>query len=147
MLLLPTVAVTRLPYREFDIFTARVSRKLHDGSAITLSGIGDFQLNNEGSIQFVPSGSENYNTASFGLTTFISPEISRQARTVESEMEQVDSTPILFTPEKRTSAPIMKYAAVGLIAIALSSLGGMKLYEGSVKKHNFCRKGKSRCIG
>jgi nucleoid DNA-binding protein len=127
-------------------FTARTSRKLHEGSAVTLSGIGDFQLNSEGSVQFVPSVAENYNTASFGLTSFISPEISRQVQTGDSEVEPVDDTPILFTPEKRTAVPIMKYAAVGLIAIALSSLGGMKLYEGNVKKHNFAEKEKADAL-
>ncbi len=127
-------------------FTARLSRKLHEGSAITLNGIGDFHMNNEGSVQFVPSVGENYNTASFGLTSFISPEISRQVHPVDSEVEPVENAPVLFTPEKRTSVPIMKYAAVGLIAIALSSLGGMKLYEGNVKKHNFAEKEKADAL-
>jgi nucleoid DNA-binding protein len=127
-------------------FTSILSRKLHDGSAITLHGIGDFHLNKEGSVQFAPSSSENYNTASFGLTSFISPEISRQTLHTESEVESVEQTPILFTPERRTSAPFIKYAAVGIIAIALSGLGGMKLYEGNVKKHNFAEKEKADAL-
>jgi nucleoid DNA-binding protein len=127
-------------------FTAGLSRRLHEGSAITLNGIGDFQLNNEGSVQFSPSATENYYTASFGLTSFVSPEISRQPQTSEHAVETADSSPILFTPEKRGTNPFMKYAAVGLIAIALGSLGGMKLYEGNVQKHNFAEKEKADAL-
>ncbi|MBT8262817.1 MAG: SPOR domain-containing protein [Bacteroidia bacterium] len=127
-------------------FSSRLSRKLHEGQAISLNGIGDFQMNKEGSVQFVPSASENYDTASFGLASFISPEISRQVQTTQSEVEPVDKTPILFTPGKRTSVPYMKYAAIGLIAIALSSLGGMKLYEDKVQKHNFSEREKADAL-
>lgn len=123
-------------------FTSGLSRKLHDGGVVHMGGIGDFQLNKEGSVQFVPSITENYDTASFGLTTFVASEIVR-TKPEPAEVGSKVQAPLLFTPGKRTSVPYMKYAAIGLIAIALGSLGGMKIYEGNVQKHNFAEKEKA----
>jgi len=122
-------------------FTRKLSLDLSEGLPIALKGIGDFQLNTEGSVQFVPSSSENFDTASFGLASFISTEIQREVIIAEME-DSEEKTPLLFTPEKRT-IPYMKYAAIGLLAIAISGIGGMKLYEGEVRKHNFAEKEKA----
>ncbi|WP_265199841.1 SPOR domain-containing protein [Aureitalea sp. L0-47] len=124
-------------------FTSRLSQKLNDGNMISMQGIGDFQLNKEGSVQFVPSSSENYDTASFGLTAFVSPEIARSAEQHAQASREKEPAPLLFAPGRRVVVPYMKYAAIGLIAIALSSLGGMKIYEGNVQKHNFSEKEKA----
>ena len=124
-------------------FTARLSQKLTDGDMISMQGIGDFQLNKEGSVQFAPSISDNYDTASFGLSAFVSPEIDRSFVHKTEAVSQKEPAPLLFTPGKRTAVPYMKYAAIGLIAIALSSVGGMKIYEGNVQKHNFTEKEKA----
>lgn len=121
-------------------FTSKLSLNLSEGEQITLKGIGDFQLNTEGSVQFVPSSSENFDTASFGLSSFISTEIHREV--IESKAKVSEETPLLFIPEKRT-IPYMKYAAIGLIAIVISGIGVMKLYEGKVQKHNFAEKQKA----
>jgi hypothetical protein len=125
-------------------FTGRWSKKLNESSLITLEGIGDLQLNAEGSVQFLPSTSENFNTASFGLTAFVSHEIERQLETASSSSGDSEKSTILFTPEKRRTVPYMKYAAIGLLAIALGSLGGMKLYEGKVQEHNFVEAQKAK---
>ena len=108
-----------------------------------MQGIGDFELNKEGSVQFVPSSSENYDTASFGLIAFVSPEIARTAEQRVEGSREKETAPLLFEPGKRVGVPYMKYAAIGLIAIALSSIGGMKIYEGNVQKHNFTEKEKA----
>lgn len=125
-------------------FTGRMSKKLNEGTVISLQGIGDLQLNKEGSVQFLPSTSENFNTASFGLSSFVSHEIQRQLETSTSAQDKVEKPAILFTPGKRTAVPYMKYAAIGLLAIALGSLGGMKLYEGKVQEHNFAEEQKAK---
>jgi len=52
----------------------------------------------------------------------------------------------LFTPERRASRPYLKYAAVGLVAIALSGFGGLKLYESNVQQHNFVEKQKANSL-
>lgn len=126
-------------------FTGKLSLELSEGNVISLKNIGDFVLNSEGSVQFTPATSENFNTASFGLAPFVSHEIHREvAEMVEQTSEELE--PLLFTPRKRTTIPYMKYAAIGLIALAIGGLGGMKLYEGEVRKHNFAEKEKADAL-
>lgn len=120
-------------------FTGKLSIRLMNGDIATLEGIGDFKLNHEGNVRFTPSNTENFNTASFGLTTFVSSEIVRLQAT-GSKTEKGE--PQLVTPSKN-SQPYLKYAAVGLIALALAGFGGIKLYEGNVEQHNFAEKQKA----
>lgn len=126
-------------------FTATLSLKLSEKQVVTLNNIGDFFLNEENSVQFTPSDVENFSTAAFGLNSFISPQINREVykETAEAIEEKV---PLLFTPEKRETRPYLKYAAIGLIAVAISGFGAMKLYEGQVQKHNFAEKQKANTL-
>ncbi|RMA65938.1 HU domain-containing protein [Ulvibacter antarcticus] len=123
-------------------FTGKLSLQLSERQKVTLKNIGDFYLNDENSVQFDPSDKENFNAASFGLSSFVSEEIARETSKNLSEATE-EKTPLLFTPERRQPKPYLKYAAIGLIAIAISGFGGMKLYEGQVQKHNFAEKEKA----
>ena len=120
-------------------FTGRLSLQLSEGNTISIINIGDFSLNEENSVQFVPSKKQNFNTAAFGLISFISPKINREVykETIEALEEKV---PVLFTPERRFAKPYLKYAAIALIAISITGFGGLKLYEGQVQKYNFVEK-------
>lgn len=126
-------------------FTGTLSLQLSEKQVVTLKNIGEFYLNEENSVQFIPSDVENFSTAAFGLSSFISPQINREIykETVEAIEEKV---PLLFTPERRETRPYLKYAAIGLIAIAISGFGGIKLYEGQVQKHNFAEKQKANTM-
>jgi nucleoid DNA-binding protein len=124
-------------------FTGKLSLQLMDGAIVTLDGIGDFKLNSENNVAFTPANIENFNTASFGLTTFVSSEISRLEAT--GTTTEVADDAFLFTPTK-PSQPYLKYAAVGLIAITLAGFGGMKMYEGNVEQHNFAEKQKATTV-
>ncbi|WP_290629154.1 SPOR domain-containing protein [Altibacter sp.] len=126
-------------------FTGKLSLKLSEGETVVLPKIGEFQLNTEGSVQFTPSVSENYSAASFGLSSFISAQISRDVHNKEVDV-LLEKAPISFSPEKRTAVPYLKYAAVGLIAIALTGFGGMKWYENEVQKYNFAEKQKANTL-
>lgn len=132
-------------------FTGSLSQKLNQGECIELNGLGEFQLNSEGSVQFIPSGLENFNSASFGLSSFISSEISRN-EVATADLAAVSITPVreisdpLQKGEEKRSIPYMKYAAIGLLAIALTSLGGMKLYESNVQQHNFAEREKANAL-
>lgn len=126
-------------------FTGRLSLQLSEGNTISLINIGDFNLNEENSVQFVPSKKQNFNTAAFGLTSFISPKINREVykENIEALEEKV---PVLFTPERRFAKPYLKYAAIALIAISITGLGGLKLYEGQVQKYNFVEKQRANIL-
>lgn len=121
-------------------FVGKISLELAEGKTITLSRIGEFTLNNERSVQFVPSEKENFSAASFGLTTFIASETIRESFT------EKDNSTLLFTPEKRMTVPYLKYAAIGLVALTVAGFGGMKLYENNVRQHNFVERQKANTL-
>src|SRR5690606_5217927 len=58
-------------------FSAFLSSELLEGKTILLKNIGEFSLNEEGSIQFLPI-QQNFSTSAFGLSSFVSPKISRE---------------------------------------------------------------------
>lgn len=126
-------------------FTGKLSLQLSEGETVSLQKIGDFFLNAEKSLQFVPVQTENFSTAAFGLSSFVSPTIQREVYKKAAEALE-EKAPILFTPEKRASRPYLKYAAIGLVAVALSSFGGLKLYERGVQQHNFVEKQKANTL-
>lgn len=122
-------------------FIGRISLQLSEGETVSMAYIGEFSLNNEGALQFLPSNKHNFSTSSFGLTSLVSPSIEREPASIVEVVEE--PTPILFTPERREQRPYLKYAAVGLIAIMAAGFGGISLYEGQVQKHNFVQKQKA----
>jgi len=126
-------------------FTGKLSLQLSEGKTVTIKNIGDFVLNKEHTIQFTPSESQNFNTASFGLTSFVSINISRETyqKTVAALEEKA---PIFISPEKRYARPYLKYAAIALIAVSAIGFGGLKIYESSVQKHNFAEKQKANSL-
>lgn len=123
-------------------FTGKLSLDLSEGKTVTLKHIGDFFLNAENTFQFNPSEKENYNTASFGLSSFVSPAIAREKEVVTLEKETV----ALYSEKKKTAYPFMRYAAIGLIAITLGSVSGLKIYEGQIEKHNFAEAEKAKVL-
>jgi hypothetical protein len=97
--------------------------KLQEQGSISLKNIGELTLNAEKSLVFVPADQVNYLTSSFGLSTFASPNIKREAYKKEVEVLE-EKAPIAFTPEKRASGNFLKYAAVFVLGAGLLSAGG-----------------------
>ena len=122
-------------------FTGKLSLMLSEKEVVSLKNIGEFHLNNENSVQFTPSSKQNFNTASFGMTTVISPFISR-----EVTKEITEKPPVIFTPKTTSSKPYLKYAAIALVALSVTGFSGMKLYEAGVKKHNFAERQKATTL-
>ncbi|HPF10035.1 MAG TPA: SPOR domain-containing protein [Flavobacteriaceae bacterium] len=128
-----------LALQKIRTYTAGMSLSLAEDNTVTFQGIGDFSLNKERKIQFAPSGKENFNPASFGLTSFDAPAIDRG---IVSE----DKLVALHREKQRTSIPWARYAAVGLIAIALGGFTGMKIYENSVEEFNMAERNKANLL-
>jgi len=126
-------------------FTGDLSLQLSEGKTVTLEKVGDFHLNEERTVQFQPSENGNFSTAAFGLAPFSTQKINREVYKEEVAALE-EKAPIHFTPERRTAPAYLKYAAIGLIAIALAGFGGMKLYEGQVQDHNFAEKQKAESL-
>lgn len=125
-------------------FTAHLNSELNLGKSVSLDKIGEFSLNEERSIQFEPVHKQNFSTTSFGLSTFVSPQISRIATKETVVAEQKD--PIVLTRENRAARPYLKYAAVAALAILATGFGGMKFYEGQVQKYNFAERQKANSL-
>ncbi len=126
-------------------FTGKLSLQLSEKEVVPLKNIGVFHLNEENSVQFIPSAKQNFSTASFGMSSLVSPKVNREVykETVEALEEKA---PIFITPKRRAARPYLKYAAIALVAISIAGFSGMKLYEGSVQKHNFAEKQKANTI-
>ena len=65
---------------------------------------------------------------SFGLTSFVSPQIKREA--FKKEVEQLEEkAPIQFTPKKRTEPNAwLKYAAIFAVGLGMTGYFGNQWY-------------------
>lgn len=131
-----------LALQKVRTFTGKLSMQLMERKVISLKNIGEFYLNEENSVQFSPFEKENFSYSSFGLCTFISPQILREIKKETAETIE-GKTPILFTLEKGSVIPYIKYAAIALIAMSVAGFGGLKLYESQIQEHNFVEKQKA----
>lgn len=109
--------------------------KIQEFGSFSIKNIGDFSLNSERNIVFVPVDQINYLTSSFGLSTFVSPSVKRELlrEVYKEEVEQLEETaPIIFTPEKKRNYSFLKYAAIFVVAAAVACPVGYKFYEQKV---------------
>lgn len=102
--------------------------KIQEIGNFSMKNIGYFSLNTEKNIVFIPVDQINYFTASFGLSSFISPSVKREISKKEAEkLEEI--APIIFIPEKRRNYSSLKYAAIITISIGLAGALGYKIYN------------------
>ncbi|WP_298526872.1 SPOR domain-containing protein [uncultured Christiangramia sp.] len=107
---------------------------LQNASKTRLENIGELYLDSEDKLQFEPVTNVNFLTQSFGLDTYKALPVNREVYKKQvSELEE--KAPITFTPESKRSS-IWKYAAIGLIALGISSFAGLNIYSSQVTKHN-----------
>lgn len=118
-------------------FTGEISLKLSEGEMVSLQNIGEFSLNKERNVQFIPSDKENFSRDSFGLTSFTSNSILRETLSEKSNLVNLNAT------ATKSRIPIFRYAAIGLIAITLGGFSGLKIYENEVEKYNFAERQKA----
>jgi cell division protein FtsN len=93
-------------------------------------------------LQFAPSKHINYNTDSFGLDSIQPVVVSREVL-LESVSQKADKATVVMAANQSEQRPYLRYAAVGLLAIALTGFGGIKIYESGVKQHNLVQKQKA----
>ncbi len=126
-------------------FTAQVSKDLSEGKTISFKNIGEFSLNDEKSLQFEPQNHQNYSTTAFGLSSVVSPKISREVYKEEVAALE-EKAPIRFTPESREAKPYLKYAAIAVIAISAIGFGSLKFYENQVQQFNYAEREKANSL-
>ena len=93
---------------------------------LSFPGIGEIRLNKQKKIIFYPDGKINFDLSAFGLSSFYKKPIKNSNNKLfnpPQKMEKENKENLMFTPgekeEKRK--PFLKYAAIGLIGIALAS--------------------------
>ena len=105
--------------------------KIQEFGNFSVKNIGDFSLNSEKNIVFVPIDQINYLTASFGLSSFVSPAVKREV--YKQKVEQLEEkAPIIFIPEKKRNYSVLKYAAVFLLSAGTIGTLGYKYYENTI---------------
>ena len=119
----------------------------------TLENIGRLSTDNEGNLQFEPSYHLNYLTASFGLSSYTSSQVTREVtltpdakvlrEVYKEEVEAIEkTTPIAITPERRNNGWI-KYAAAAVIGVGVLSFFGAN-YVKEVEEHNYASRAEAR---
>ncbi len=96
---------------------------------IVLNAVGTLHLNTSGTLSFEASSQVNFNTASFGLNSFVSPLVQREI--IEKMPEAVATEPIVLVPETVTASrtSYLKYAAIFILALTAAGSVGYKMYN------------------
>lgn len=123
---------------KINSFVEDLQHVLAGKNPVDLPKLGIFTLNQEEKLQFEPAVSNNYLKEAFGLDSITSNKVSRIEVVSEEEKER-----IAFTPEKRTSRPYLKYAAVGILALGLSGFTGLNIYSYQINEHNLSEQQKA----
>ena len=105
--------------------------KIQEFGNFSIKNIGNFSLNSEKNIVFVPVDQINYLKDSFGLSSFVSPVVKREVykEAIEQPEEQA---PIIFLPGKRRNYSVLKYAAVFLLSAGIAGTLSYKFYENKI---------------
>jgi hypothetical protein len=94
---------------------------------LSFPGIGEIRLNSQKKITFYPNGKINFDLSTFGLGSFCRKPIKKNHADIKKpnpllNMEKDNKEDLMFTPGKKENNPkaFVKYAAIGLIGIALA---------------------------
>ena len=105
---------------------------LQNRNRVVLKNIGEISVNNEMNWVFEPANTINYLTDSFGLTPFVSPEITREV--LKQEVEALEEkAPIIFTPERKKDYSYLKYAAVFVVMLGAGGFGYKTYYDQQIE--------------
>jgi len=122
-------------------FSDQLTEKLSKDKAVKIKHLGKFSLSSDHTILFQPDQSHDWLLEAYGLPSLRPAVLEKEvATTVEEEV------PVL--PIKPTSRPnYWRYAAVGIIAIAIaSSYGISEKIKSDVKQHNYAENQKAKEI-
>jgi hypothetical protein len=104
---------------------------LHNRNRLSLKNIGEISVNNEMNWVFEPANTINYLTDAFGLTSFVTPEITREK--LKQEVEALEErAPIIFTPQRKRNYSYLKYAAVFTVMFGAGTFGYKMYYDQQV---------------
>ncbi|MDA9126383.1 SPOR domain-containing protein [Flavobacteriaceae bacterium] len=121
--------------RKIENQVSQLKLRLEKGETVEFKHIGELISSDEGNLSFIPSDSLNYMTEAFGLASFVSPSVERQAH--QEVVQKLESRgAVALTPKRRKSALLMKYAAIAVLALGLSGSIGSNLYLTQIEQQN-----------
>ena len=121
--------------RKIENQVSQLKLRLEKGESIEFKHIGELTSSDEGNLSFIPLDSLNYMTEAFGLASFVSPSVERQAH--QEVVQKLESRgAIALTPKRRKSALYMKYAAIAVLALGLAGSIGSNLYLTQIEVQN-----------
>lgn len=105
---------------------------LQNRNRVVLKNIGEISVNNEMNWVFEPANTVNFLTDSFGLTPFVSPEITREV--LKQEVAALEEkAPIIFTPERKRDYSYLKYAAIFVVMLGAGGFGYKTYYDQQIE--------------
>ncbi|CAN5351227.1 SPOR domain-containing protein [soil metagenome] len=116
-------------------YVGKLNLQLEKKQPVNLDNLGSFSISAEGKLQFEPVKEHYYLTEAFGLAKVQASVIKREVYKKQVQ-DLEEKAPILFTPERRRTTPVWKYAAIGLIALGISGFAGLNIYSGQIAEHN-----------
>lgn len=119
-----------------QVYAYSLETRILNGETILLDKIGSLSKNETSQIKFEPVTVTNYLTDSFGLASFQTTPVTREV--LKQEVEALEEkAPIHITTARRTNT-LLRYAAVGLLAIGLSGTLGF-LHFKDIADYNFAQ--------
>lgn len=122
-------------------FSAETLEKIQKEEVISFKNIGEFSKTAEGTILFKPFSGQNFDTAAFGLSSFISHTIEREAN--KASKKPFIKTVALHPETSKKKLPYFKYAAVATIALLASGFIGLNIYENRIDQQNLTERQKA----
>jgi cell division septation protein DedD/nucleoid DNA-binding protein len=111
-----------------DDFSEECRHALKSGKSFVIHGVGRLFSGREGNIQFEQDNQSNLLPDAFGLTSFISPPISRNSSVIIRDKSFV-STGVSTVGKKLSLPRSLKWAAILALPIGVATLIGVTQYD------------------
>jgi hypothetical protein len=122
---------------------AEIQQSLKQNETVSLKCIGGLSRSKTGALEFEPSYRLNYMTAAFGLSKFVSPEITRDVPLKFVGAKEKETNLILASRKSPTNT-VIKYAAVAVILLGLGGFMLSNAYIQHIETENIIAQEKAR---
>ncbi len=95
---------------------------------LDLENIGKFSLDASSTLIFEPQIKINYLAGSFGLASFVLPEVKREAYIKQAEKLE-KKEPVILTNKEKETPNYLKYAAILVLGLSVLGFGGNSIYQ------------------
>ncbi len=104
---------------------------LEENNTLSIKNIGEISLNANNNLIFTPAEQTNYLTSSFGLSAFVSPLMKREQ--FEQKLEAIEESKVIaLHTEDRKSNSYLKYAAIFILGLGLTTSVGYSVYQNQI---------------